>query len=99
MAQEVRNLAARSAQAARETTPLIEGSIKTAENGSVITGETALALIKIVEGVINVAALVGEITIASSEQSTGIIQIHQAIAGCTGYANFYGHLRRKRRSQ
>jgi len=51
VAEEVRNLAARSANAAKETTELIEGTIKRTENGTKIARETAEALNKIVEGI------------------------------------------------
>lgn len=79
VAEEVRNLAARSADAARETTELIEGSIKKSEVGVKIAHNTADALNKIVDGITKAAGLVGEISLASNEQSTGIFQINQAI--------------------
>jgi methyl-accepting chemotaxis protein len=79
VAEEVRSLAARSANAAKETTGMIEGSIKTVEGGSKIAHETADALNKITEGVSKVASLVGNIAIASNEQATGIAQINQGV--------------------
>lgn len=79
VAEEVRNLAARSASAARETTEMIEGSIQKAENGTKIAKETAGALAKIVEGIEQVAHLVGDINAASNEQSLGISQVNQGI--------------------
>jgi methyl-accepting chemotaxis protein len=80
VAEEVRSLAARSANAAKETTYMIEGSIKKVGDGSKIANETADALSKIMEGVTNVANLVGNIAIASNEQATGIAQINQGVA-------------------
>ncbi len=79
VAEEVRNLAAKSADAAKETTSMIESSIKKAEGGTRIANETAEALGKIVSGVEETAKLVGEITVASNEQSLGIEQINQGI--------------------
>lgn len=79
VAEEVRNLAARSASAAKETTDMIEGSIKKTEAGTRIAGDTANALSKIVDGVTQVAALVGEINAASNEQAIGIAQIETGI--------------------
>jgi len=79
VAEEVRNLAARSASAARETTDMIEGSIKKTEAGTRIANETAEALGKIVEGVTRMAALVGDIAVASNDQATGISQIDKGV--------------------
>ncbi|ROR27322.1 methyl-accepting chemotaxis sensory transducer [Mobilisporobacter senegalensis] len=79
VAEEVRTLAARSASAAKETTDMIEDSIKKAENGTKIAKETAEALNKIVSGIEEVADIVNNISIASEEQATGIEQINQGI--------------------
>ncbi|MEG6584765.1 methyl-accepting chemotaxis protein [Dendrosporobacter sp. 1207_IL3150] len=79
VAEEVRNLAARSANAAKETTSMIEGSIKKVEHGTTIANGTAAALNSIVEGVAEVATLVGNIAEASNEQAAGIAQINQGI--------------------
>lgn len=79
VAEEVRTLAARSANAAKETTDMIEDSIKKAENGTKIAKETADALNKIVNGIDEVAGIVNNISIASDEQATGIEQINQGI--------------------
>lgn len=79
VAEEVRTLAARSAEAARETTDLIEGSVRKAEAGTKIARETAKVLSQIVEDVDKAAALVGDIAAASRDQATGIEQINQGI--------------------
>jgi methyl-accepting chemotaxis protein len=79
VAEEVRNLSRRSADAASETTAMIEESIKKAEAGTKLATETANALVKIVEGVENASNLVSEIAVASNEQATGISQISTGI--------------------
>ena len=79
VAEEVRNLAARSANAAMETTDLIEGSIKKVEFGTKITNNTAESLDQIVTEVSKAATLVGEIAAASNEQSSAISQINKGI--------------------
>jgi len=79
VAEEVRNLAARCANAAKETTTLIEGSIEKAEAGTKIANETASALTGIVKGVENAVTLMGEIAVASDEQATSISQVNRGI--------------------
>ena len=75
VAMEVRNLAGRSAKAARETAEMIEHSTQRVHEGVGIANETRDALNRIVGNVVRVKDLVGEITAASSEQSLGISQI------------------------
>lgn len=79
VSEEVRNLAARSANAAKETTDLIEGSIMKVQAGTKIANETAVALTEIVDGVEKAAKLVGGIAEASNEQASGIAQINKGI--------------------
>lgn len=79
VAEEVRTLAARSAQAAKETTDMIEGSIKKVEAGTRIANATAEALSKIVTEVAKAAALVEEIAAASNEQAAAIEQVNQGV--------------------
>ena len=79
VAEEVRNLAGQSSKAAKETTELIENSIKKVEIGTKIAGETSAALSKIITGVAQAGELVGSITTASNEQSAALEQINQGI--------------------
>lgn len=79
VADEVRSLAGRSSQAAKETTALIEGTVRKTENGMTIAKDTASALNKIVDGVSKAAVLVGEIANSSNEQATGIAQVNQGV--------------------
>jgi len=79
VAEEVRTLAGRSANAAKETTTLIEDSIKKSGEGTRIAKETAEALAKIVDEVNAVSGLVGDINNASNEQAAAIAQINQGI--------------------
>jgi methyl-accepting chemotaxis protein len=79
VAEEVRSLAARSAEAANNTTALIEGSINKVKAGTEIANETADALVEIVAEIEKSAYLVEEIAKASNEQAYGIAQISQGI--------------------
>ena len=79
VAEEVRSLAARSAKAARETADLIEGSKSRVDEGNRMARETAEALAEIVDGIVKVGDLVGEMAAASNEQAQGIAQISQGL--------------------
>ncbi len=79
VAEEVRNLAQRSAKAAKETADMIENSKKKAEDGTKIADETARSLNEIVTGVARVGDIIGEIAAASKEEALGIQQINQGL--------------------
>jgi len=80
VAEEVRNLAQRSAKAAKETAEMIEGSIKKTEIGTKIAEETSEALEEIVLGVSKVTDFISEIASASKEQALGIGQINEGLS-------------------
>ncbi|WP_303868505.1 methyl-accepting chemotaxis protein [Acetobacterium wieringae] len=79
VAEEVRSLAARSAEAAKETTGLIEGSIDKVNLGTKIADDTAISLKEILDEIEKVTGLVGDIAQASNEQASEIAQITQGI--------------------
>ncbi len=80
VAEEVRNLAGRAKDAAKNTEELIKESVSLAEDGAGLSGEVNDNLGEIVNSVGEVADIVGEITAASEEQATGIEQINKAIS-------------------
>lgn len=79
VAEEVRNLAARSAKAAKETTEIIEESLIKIQDGTSIANKTADALNDIVKDIEEVAGIISDISEASDEQATGISQISQGV--------------------
>ena len=80
VATEVRNLAQRSATAARESKELIQTSVQKVRTGTEFVNETGKALSEIVAGVKKVGDIVAGIANASVEQSAGIAQVNQAVA-------------------
>jgi methyl-accepting chemotaxis protein len=80
VAEEVRTLAAKSADAVKETTDLIETSIRKVDVGTRIANDTAEALTKIVTEVERVAELVSTIASASQEQAASIKQINMGVS-------------------
>ncbi len=79
VAAEVRNLAQRSAAAAKEIKGLIDDSVGKVDAGSALVGEAGKTMEEIVGSVKRVTDIIGEITAASHEQTQGIEQINQAI--------------------
>jgi methyl-accepting chemotaxis protein len=80
VATEVRNLAQRSATAAKEIKALIAESVGKVESGSKLVGEAGSTMDEVVRSFQRVANLVTEITNASREQSSGIEQVTQAVS-------------------
>jgi ABC-type transporter Mla subunit MlaD len=79
VAAEVRNLAQRSAGAAREIKGLIRESVQKVEDGSTLVGQSGQALEEIVRSVKRVTDIIAEIAAASQEQSQGIDQVNKAV--------------------
>ncbi len=79
VASEVRNLAQRSAAAAKEIKSLIGNSVERIEDGAALVDQAGSTMQKIVESVKRVTDIMGEIAAASREQSSGIEQVNQAI--------------------
>ncbi|CNH08726.1 methyl-accepting chemotaxis protein [Yersinia aldovae] len=79
VAGEVRNLAQRSAQAAKEIKGLIEDSVNRVDMGSVLVESAGETMGDIVSAVTRVTDIMGEIASASDEQSRGIDQVGQAV--------------------
>ena len=79
VASEVRNLAQRSAMAAKEIKALIEDSVDKVEAGGKLVDEAGRTMDEIVGSVKRVTDIMGEIAAASAEQSSGIEQVNQAI--------------------
>jgi aerotaxis receptor len=80
VAGEVRSLAQRSAEAAREIKSLIASSVEKVEAGARTVDEAARAMQDIVSQVTGVSGLIAEISSATTEQSSGIAQVGQAVA-------------------
>jgi methyl-accepting chemotaxis protein len=80
VATEVRNLAQRSAAAAKEIKGLIGDSTQAVQAGSKLVGEAGATMGEIVESVRRVTDIMSEITAASAEQTAGIEQINEAVA-------------------
>ncbi|MGV2289198.1 methyl-accepting chemotaxis protein [Trinickia sp. YCB016] len=79
VAGEVRNLAQRSAQAAKEIKGLIHASLERVANGSHFAQDAGQTMDEVVKAVKRVTDIMGEISAASSEQSAGIEEINQAV--------------------
>jgi methyl-accepting chemotaxis protein len=80
VAAEVRNLAQRSAAAAKEIKTLIGASVDQVTLGSKLVFDAGSTMDEVVASVGRVAAIIGEISVASAEQSAGIGQVNTAIA-------------------
>jgi methyl-accepting chemotaxis protein len=80
VAGEVRSLAQRSAEAAREIKVLISASVERVEQGSTLVDQAGKTMEQIVSAIKRVTDIVGEISSASTEQSTGVAQVGQAVS-------------------
>ncbi|CAG7857362.1 partial Methyl-accepting chemotaxis protein II, partial [biofilm metagenome] len=79
VASEVRNLAQRSAAAAKEIKALIGDSVEKVENGSKLVSEAGKTMDEIVSSVKRVTGIMADIAAASAEQSSGIDQVNHAV--------------------
>jgi len=79
VASEVRALAGRSAEAAKEIKSLINASVERVEQGTLLVDQAGTTMTEVVGSIRRVSDLVGEISSASNEQSSGVAQIGEAI--------------------
>lgn len=80
VASEVRNLAGRSADAAKEIKNLIHASVERVELGTTLVDQAGATMEDVVASIRKVTHIMGEISVASGEQSTGVSQVGRAIA-------------------
>ncbi len=80
VASEVRNLAQRSAEAAREIKGLITASVERVERGTVLVDQAGATMVEVVAAIRRVTDIAGEISSASTEQSQGVSQVGEAVS-------------------
>ncbi|MFZ4285629.1 methyl-accepting chemotaxis protein [Variovorax sp. HJSM1_2] len=80
VASEVRNLAQRSAQAAKEIKALITDSVERVEQGTTLVDQAGRTMNEIVSSILRVTDIMGEISAASTEQSSSVGQVGAAVA-------------------
>jgi methyl-accepting chemotaxis protein len=80
VASEVRSLAQRSAEAAKEIKLLIGASVERVEHGTLLVDRAGATMSEIVASIKRVSDIVGEISAASAEQSSGVSQVGQAVS-------------------
>ena len=79
VATEVRSLAQRSAEAAKEIKTLIQTSVEKVDSGTQLVAHAGATIHEIVQGVQRVNGIIGEISTAAAEQSDGISQVNVAV--------------------
>ena len=79
VAGEVRSLAQRSAEAAKEIKSLITASVERVEQGSLLVDKAGTTMTEVVTAIRRVTDIMGEISAASSEQSAGVSQVGEAV--------------------
>ena len=84
VADEVRSLAMRAAEAANETSHIIEETKKSVEDGSGLMSKTSDAFVEMTENTKKVVGIVEEIAASANEQATGIKQLNDSVAGMDG---------------
>ena len=80
VAAEVRSLAQRSAEAAKQIKTLINNSVERVALGSSLVDQAGTTMAQVVSSIQRVADIVGEISSASAEQSTGVAQVGEAVS-------------------
>ncbi|WP_382327649.1 methyl-accepting chemotaxis protein [Hydrogenophaga sp. UC242_50] len=79
VAGEVRNLAQRSSEAAKEIRGLITASVERVEQGSSLVDRAGVTMTEVVNSIRRVNDIMGEISAASQEQSSGVAQVGEAV--------------------
>ncbi|WP_279827647.1 methyl-accepting chemotaxis protein, partial [Comamonas aquatica] len=79
VAAEVRSLAGRSAEAAKEIKALITASVQRVEQGTSLVDQAGATMNEVVQSIRRVTDIMGEISAASSEQSAGVAQVGEAV--------------------
>ncbi len=80
VATEVRSLAGRSAEAAKEIKILINDSVGQVEKGSALVDQAGSTMTEVINNIRRVTDIMGEISAASSEQASGVAQVGEAVA-------------------
>jgi methyl-accepting chemotaxis protein len=80
VATEVRSLAGRSADAAKEIKSLISASVERVEHGTTLVDQAGVTMTEVVSSIKRVTDIMGEISAASNEQALGVAQVGEAIA-------------------
>jgi methyl-accepting chemotaxis protein len=80
VATEVRSLAGRSAEAAKEIKSLIMASVERVEQGTALVDQAGVTMTEVVNAIKRVTDIMVEISAASSEQSAGVVQVGEAIS-------------------
>jgi len=80
VATEVRSLAGRSADAAKEIKSLINASVERVEHGTALVDQAGITMTEVVNSIKRVTDIMGEISAASNEQALGVAQVGEAIA-------------------
>jgi len=80
VASEVRSLAGRSAEAAKEIKNLISDSVKRVEEGTLLVDKAGATMTEIVDSIQRATDIMGEISAAAAEESTGVSQVVEAVS-------------------
>ena len=80
VASEVRGLAGRSADAAKEIKGLISASVERVDQGTALVDQAGLTMTEVVSSIKRVTDFMGDISIASNEQSAGVSQVCEAVS-------------------